>query len=905
VEFARASQKGPHLAPRIGAARLSRRVLILFSGPYARPDGLVAFLQCLGLEVVPVDNDSSGGDNAHDLLRNDFYSNLLRRAQRGEFLVIWAAPPCSTFSICRFLPTRTPGGGPPIIRRRQEGQVTGARDCPQKNRRELKISNELTSRTVAILRAGFDAGSECGLENPVDAGDEDHPEHLVDREHAPLWLMPEVIAFKEHAGCREVTFPQCAFGAVYRKMTTFLLTPALGHLLGDLNDLRCNHTHHERRAGGERDAQGVWNSKAAAAYPPDLNWTLAGAFNALVDDPSARHERRFRQIATPTNLPASAGAIGPPRPLPRTPPQLPPPTPSFLPSQAPDEPWDVGATAEPQPAPAKATPSSVEDTPDMQTQPSALPDLPSSRTRSKTAEIASMGAALIATGLNDVSSDAIVILSGETHKRNPQPVDPKSHKDALAHADAEAWLAAERKELQNHTVHKTFEQLDRSSLQADAQTRNRLIPLQWVYKTKRDGSKKARLVVVGCAQRPGVDFDQTHCSTLKATSLRFLAATAAIQGLHMRRFDFVSAFLQGDLEPGEQIACRPPPGYETLGDDGNHKIWRVLKPIYGMQQGGRRWQRSLFPWFTALGFRQCEADNCVFAMTTAGDALYVGCYVDDLFILYLQDGADSLYASFTHKLAQRWEVEDEGEVADLLNIEISRQSASVTLRQTAYIDKLTKEWFPEGPPAHVQLNSVPHPENIRELVIHATGEGAAPADPTLINKYCKLVGALLYAATSTRPDIAYATSMLCRAMSKPTDELLAAALRVLAYLSRHKQVGLRYTPCTRPLEGFADADWAVRHSQSGFVFQLGRAAVSWGSKKQVSVALSTCEAEIMAASEAAKEAIHLRALYNELAQCEAKPTRLHLDCKAAIDIAYNPQHHSKLKHVERRHFFIR
>ena len=201
---------------------------------------------------------------------------------------------------------------------------------------------------------------------------------------------------------------------------------------------------------------------------------------------------------------------------------------------------------------------------------------------------------------------------------------------------------------------------------------------------------------------------------------------------------------------------------------------------------------------------------------------------------------------------------------------------------------------------------MPHPEDVRELVIHATGEGAAPADPTLINKYRKLVlGALLYAATSTRPDIAYATSMLCRAMSKPTNEFFAAALRVLAYLSRHKHVCLRYTPCARPLEGFADADWAVRHSQSGFVFQLGRAAVSWGSKKQVLVALIPCEAEIMAASEAAKEAIHLRALYNELSQCEAEPTRLHLDCEAAIDTAYNPLHHSKLKHVERRHFFIR
>ena len=90
----------------------------------------------------------------------------------------------------------------------------------------------------------------------------------------------------------------------------------------------------------------------------------------------------------------------------------------------------------------------------------------------------------------------------------------------------------------------------------------------------------------------------------------------------------------------------------------------------------------------------------------------------------------------------------------MLNIEISRQGASITLRQAAYIDKLTKEWFPHGPPAHAQLNSVPHPEDIRELVIHATGEGAPPAYPTLINKYRKLVGALLYVATSTRPDIA-------------------------------------------------------------------------------------------------------------------------------------------------------
>ena len=100
--------------------------------------------------------------------------------------------------------------------------MTGARDCPPKNRREVKISNEIISRTIAVIRAGFDAGSESGLENPVDAGDEDRSEHLVVREHAPLWLMPEVISFKNYANYREVSFPLCAFGAAYKKMSTLL-----------------------------------------------------------------------------------------------------------------------------------------------------------------------------------------------------------------------------------------------------------------------------------------------------------------------------------------------------------------------------------------------------------------------------------------------------------------------------------------------------------------------------------------------------------------------------------------------------------------------------------------------------------------------------------------------------------
>ena len=105
--------------------------------------------------------------------------------------------------------------------------------------------------------------------------------------------------------------------------------------------------------------------------------------------------------------------------------------------------------------------------------------------------------------------------------------------------------------------------------------------------------------------------------------------------------------------------------------------------------------------------------------------------------------------------------------------------------------------------------------------------------------------------------------------------------------------------------GMSDSDWAVKHSTSGFVFMMNQAALSWGSKKQVSVALSSCEAEI-AASEAAKEAVHLGRLARELGLDDSKgPMDLSVDNKSAIEVAYNPEHHGRMKHVERRHFFVR
>lgn len=142
-------------------------------------------------------------------------------------------------------------------------------------------------------------------------------------------------------------------------------------------------------------------------------------------------------------------------------------------------------------------------------------------------------------------------------------------------------------------------------------------------------------------------------------------------------------------------------------------------------------------------------------------------------------------------------------------------------------------------------------------------------------------------------------------MGKPTLALLEAAYRVLFYLHHHIDVGLRHHASELNLSGMSDAGWATRYSTSGYVFHFSQAAISWSSRRQPCVALSSCEAEIIALSESSKEAAYLQRFYAELNCGTSEPINLASDNKATRDLAYNPQHHERTKHVERRHLFVR
>ena len=400
---------------------------------------------------------------------------------------------------------------------------------------------------------------------------------------------------------------------------------------------------------------------------------------------------------------------------------------------------------------------------------------------------------------------------------------------------------------------------------------------------------------------------------MRGASLRLLSAVAAASNMRMRRWDFVAAYLQGELVEGEVVYCLPPSGYAKVGRDGQLMVCKVVKPVYGMAQAGRRWQRSLFPWLLEYGFVQCNSDPSVFtlerSMTTPDgprvERLHLGVYVDDLSVLYATDDDHSLYRDFATKLQERWKVEDEGDCHDLLGVEFEQTKDHLLLHQKTYIEKLSADFFSEGVPTNVQSNRPPCDHTLAQHVCDAALQEIGSVDAKLLKRYQSLVGALLYCAGNTRPDVSYSVGMLCRVMSRPTPEMYDEALRVLGYLYRTRELGLRYVKSDKPLAGQSDSDWAVRHSTSGWQFTYSQAVVSWGSKKQASVALSSCEAEIMAASEAAKEAVYLSRFLAELGLGVDAPVEMGMDNQAAIAISYNPELHSRTKHIDRRHFFVR
>lgn len=296
-----------------------------------------------------------------------------------------------------------------------------------------------------------------------------------------------------------------------------------------------------------------------------------------------------------------------------------------------------------------------------------------------------------------------------------------------------------------------------------------------------------------------------------------------------------------------------------------------------------------------LKFKPCEADPCLYVRHGRND-VYLIVYVDDLIIG--SDDEEEIDEVFKC-LRDKFEVTSLGLLRHFLGYEIERENGCYSLRLTPFIECVLRRFKMEN------CHAVKTPMDLGYVT---ENEDSQPFEDTTL--YRSLIGALLYLAVNARPDLSLSVGLLGRKVSNPNNSDWNAAKRVLQYLSGTKEFKISYAPRDRwNLVGYSDSDWAgdrrTRRSTTGFIFFYAGGPVSWTSKRQDSVALSTLEAEYNALTLACQEAVWLRRLLEELKEPQEKPTILFEDNMGCLSFAKAERSSGRVKHIDTKRNYIR
>ena len=325
-------------------------------------------------------------------------------------------------------------------------------------------------------------------------------------------------------------------------------------------------------------------------------------------------------------------------------------------------------------------------------------------------------------------------------------------------------------------------------------------------------------------------------------------------------------------------------------------VLKLNKALYGLKQSGRCWNEKVTTFFIKLGFSQSNADNCVFMATFEGKRVYAVLYVDNGFFL-------SHDTRVLNKLVEIFKSELDivtNDFNQFIGVEISRENDSIFIHQIKYIDRMLQRFGMTG----CDIVKTPADPCVR-LVRHI---GTCSLDVP----YREAVGSLLFLAMVSRPDIAYAVGVVSRYLDNYDKSHWNAVRRIMSYLKGTRDYGLLFPrnndSDTPMLVGFSDSDYAAdvdtRRSTTGYLFMISGGCVTWSSKRQSIVTLSTTEAELVAACEACKEAIWLRKLLSDIEHGCVKPTILNVDNQSSIRLIKNSEFHRRSKHIDVRYRYI-
>ena len=497
--------------------------------------------------------------------------------------------------------------------------------------------------------------------------------------------------------------------------------------------------------------------------------------------------------------------------------------------------------------------------------------------------------------------------------------DGPSHDAAMKGPERTHWIAGEDEEMSKLERFEAYLEVPEDSLSTWDRVKRRardVIDTLWVLKRKRgaDGEIlewKARCVINGRQQLGRGTDVETFSSTVRASTFKTFCAVSCCKGRKRCTFDVSGAYLQGVYEDGEVVYARPPPGYRTHDTRGVPVVWKMLRPLYGQADAGRIWQRTIHKQFMKQGYTRSEYDPCYYYKHYPdGGFMGICLYVDDGFCDMTHDCA-AAEADLT-ALAQAFDIKVKRETDYFLGTNVEDNSPSeMKLSAMTYIRSMVKKYIPGyyDDPNVAGRPRYPTPADAKlDRSYEAALERPPPIPPKEVTAYGSLVGALIYAIPCGRPDIAYAVGILARCLTFPTADLMTCALRVLTYLEQNAMEGLTFDGSLTDasvLHAYSDSNWTSSHSTTGFMLVLAGVTICYSSKRQKCIALSSTEAELIAASAAGAEIVYHRGLLAEMGLPQEQPTTLYVDNAGAVELAKDAKTCHRSRHVLRRFFKVR
>ena len=480
------------------------------------------------------------------------------------------------------------------------------------------------------------------------------------------------------------------------------------------------------------------------------------------------------------------------------------------------------------------------------------------------------------------------------NKVTVESTEPKTFKEALSSIEAKQWIEAMDDEIDCLNKNETW-------TLTELPEGKTAIGCKWVYKAKTDEHGvvtryKARLVAQGYSQKYGEDYDEVFAPVAKSTTLRALLTIAGREKMIVNHYDIQSAYLNADVS--HEVYMKQPDGY-VHGK--NNLVCKLNKNLYGLKQGANEWNKKLHDILSKNSYKRSENDMCLYSKQDGENRMYISVHVDDIIVAATDM---SMITKFEKQMNEVVALKNLGKLHYYLGLQFERtDDGTFLLHQQSYIEKKLKEFnLSDSRPSNIPVDTgyqKSRPESQECL--------------TNDDVYRRAIGSLLYLSTNSRPDIAVGTSILARHVSNPKQADWIEVKRIFRYLNKTKEKKLRLgssdDQSTHQLIGYADADWGgdaeERKSNTGYVFIFLGATISWASRKQSMVTLSSTEAEYIALAEAAQEAMYLCRILKDLNQ-PVEACVIYEDNQSCIKILPNDQLTTRrTKHIDTKFHFVR